>query len=77
MAAAHHVQAALAGPGVIAGDRERVDRRDILTGRDVQGGLMGWDREDQLDLADIGREAAAATHGDTLPRALLAGATRA
>src|ERR1700730_11927593 len=59
---AHHVQAALPGPGIKADHRKRVRRRHVPTGRDVRGGPMWRGLEDELDLADIGGEAGAATH---------------
>ena len=60
---AHHVQAALASPPVIADHREQVGGRHVPTGWEVRGGPMRRDREDELDLADIGGETGAATHG--------------
>src|SRR4029077_15202274 len=59
---AHHVQAALAGPGIMANHRKRIRRSHVPTRRDVRGGPMRRYREHQLDLAGIGREAGAATH---------------
>src|SRR5207249_4573990 len=60
---AHYVQAALAGLGVVADHRQRIGRRDVPTRRDVGGWPARRDREHQLDLADIGGETGAATHG--------------
>jgi hypothetical protein len=54
---------------VEADDRKRVGRRDIPARREVRP--MRRDREHQLDLADIGGETSAATHG-----ASIAGAAR-
>jgi hypothetical protein len=63
---AHYIQAALAGPGIVADDRERVRWRHVPTRRDVRGRPMRRDREDELDLADIGRKTSAATHVSTI-----------
>ena len=50
---AHHVQAALAGLGIKADYREGIGWRDVPARRDIRGGPMRWDREDELDFADI------------------------
>jgi hypothetical protein len=46
--------------------REGVRWRYVPTGRDVRGWSMLGDREDELDLADIGGETGAATHGASM-----------
>jgi hypothetical protein len=64
--AAPHVQTALAGLGIVANYREGIGGRDVPTRRDVRGAAMRRDREHQLDLADIGGETGAATHGASI-----------
>ena len=63
---AHHVEAALAGPGIVADHRERVCWRYVSTGRDVGVGRSGGIDEDELDLADIRGEMGTATHGASI-----------
>src|SRR4051794_28941404 len=65
-APAQHIQAALAGPAIIADHRKWVRRRYIPTRRDVRGRPMRRDRKDESDLADIGGQACAATHGESI-----------
>ena len=59
----HDVQAALAGFGVVADDRAGIGRGNVPTRRDVGGGPMRRDREDEFDFTDIGGKTNAATHG--------------
>jgi hypothetical protein len=61
----HHVQAALDGPLIKADDRMRVGRSYVPTGG-CWGGPLRRDRENELDLAHIGGEAHAATHGASI-----------
>jgi hypothetical protein len=63
---AHDIQAALASSRVIADHWEGVGRRNVSTGRDVRRWPIGRDREDELDLADIGGETGTATHGASI-----------
>jgi hypothetical protein len=65
-APAHHVHAALAGSVIVADHRERVGWRHVPTGREVRGGPIRRDREDELDPADIGGEAGTATYGASI-----------
>ena len=60
------VQAALAGPRIVADHREEVSRREVPTRREIWCGPVGRDREDELDLAHVGGEADTATHGTTI-----------
>src|SRR6266446_2336752 len=62
----HYVQAAFAGLGIVVDDRERVGWRHVPAGRDVRGGPLRCDREDELDFADIGGETDAATHSSSI-----------
>jgi hypothetical protein len=59
---AQKIQAALAGPSVIADHRKGIGWRRVPTGRKIWSRSMRRDREDELDLADIGGEADAATY---------------
>jgi hypothetical protein len=59
-------ETALASLGIITDHWKRVGRRHVPTGCDVWGRSMRWDREDELDLADVGGEANANTHGSSL-----------
>ena len=61
-APAQHVEAAFSGLGVVPDDRERIGGRHVPTGRKVGGRPMRRDREDELDLANVGREANPAAH---------------
>src|ERR1700726_4335302 len=51
-----HVEAALAGFGIVADHRARVGRRHIPARRKIRSRPMRRDREHELDLADIGGE---------------------
>ena len=59
-------QAAAPLEGILADHRQRVGWRHVPTQRDVRRWPMRRDREDQFDLADIGGEAGAATHGASI-----------
>src|SRR6266446_5667752 len=59
---AHHVQAALAGLGIMADHRQRVCWRHVPTRRDVGGRPMRRDREHQLDLAELQAERCPCRH---------------
>ena len=61
-----HVEAAFSGLGVVPDDRERIGGRHVPTGRKVRGRPVRRDRENEFDLADIGAEAGAATHGASI-----------
>jgi hypothetical protein len=63
---AHDIQAALASSRIVADHGERVGRRDVPAGRDVRGRPIRRDREDELDLADIGGETGTTTHGPSI-----------
>ena len=52
--------------GVVTHDRQRIGRRHVPARREIRRRPLGRDREDELDLADIGGEAGAATHADNL-----------
>ena len=65
----HHVEAALPSSRIIADHRERVGRRHVPTRRDVRCWPIRRDREDELDLADIGGETGRATHGESIASA--------
>jgi hypothetical protein len=58
----------VAGPvsGVEIHDRRRIGRGQVPTRRDVRRRPLGWDSEDELDLADIGGKAGASTRGAIL-----------
>jgi len=59
---AQHVEAALRGLGVVADDGQRIGRRHVPAWRKIWCRPPGRDREDKLDLADIGGKARASTH---------------
>src|SRR6516162_11019289 len=65
----HHVEAALPSSRIIADHRERVGRHHVPTRRDVRCCPIRRDREDELDLADIGGETGTATHGASIASA--------
>ena len=65
----HHVEAALASSRITADHRERVGRRHVPNRRDVRCWPIRRDREDELDLADIGGETGTATHGASIASA--------
>ena len=54
------------GLGVVAHDGRRVGRCHVPARRKVRRRALGRDREDELDLADVGGKADAATHGAIL-----------
>jgi hypothetical protein len=57
------IQAARAGLDIVADHRERSAGAMFQLAAMLRVGPMGWDREDQLDLAEIGGETGTATHG--------------
>ena len=65
---AHHVQAALAGLGVVADCRQRIGWRHVPARRDVGRRPLGRNSESDLDFTDVGGEAGAATHISILAR---------
>jgi hypothetical protein len=68
-APAQRVEAALRGLGVVADDGQGVGRRHVPARRKIWGRPLGRDRENELDLADVGGQAGAATHGSTMGQA--------
>jgi hypothetical protein len=56
------IQAALASLAIVPDDGEEIGRRGVSSRREVWGGPMQRDREDQLDFANVAGEADAATH---------------
>jgi hypothetical protein len=67
-APAQHIEAALFGLGVVADDRQGIGRRHVPARREVRRRALERDRKDELDLADVGRKADTATHGETITR---------
>src|SRR6516165_11612902 len=65
----HDIEAALPSSPIIADHWERVGRRHVPTRRDVRCWPIRRDREDELDLADIGGETGRATHGESIASA--------
>ena len=60
------IQAARAGLGIVADHRERSAGAMFQLAAMFRVGPMRWDREDQLDLAEIGGETGTATHGASI-----------
>jgi hypothetical protein len=63
---AQKVQAALAGLAIVPDHREQVSGCRVPTGREVRGRSMRRDGKDELDFADIRRQANAATHAEMI-----------
>src|SRR5271156_1885027 len=61
-APAHDVEAALAVENIVTHDRQRIGRRHVPARRKVRRRPLRRNPERELDLADIAREAGAATH---------------
>jgi hypothetical protein len=60
---AKQIEAPLLGPGIVPDHRQRIGRSGVPSGREIRRRPMLRDREDELNLADIGGEPDAATHG--------------
>jgi hypothetical protein len=56
------------GLRVVAHDRQRIGRRHVPAGRKIWCRPLGRNSEDQLDLADVGGQAGAATHSRNITR---------
>jgi hypothetical protein len=68
----HYLEAALAVLRVVPHDRQRIGRRHVPARRNVRRRPLGRNAEHELDFADVGREAGAATHATSIDAARLA-----
>jgi hypothetical protein len=63
-APAHHIEAAPAVHHIVADDRQRIRGCYVPARGEIRRRPLGLNREADLDLADIGGKAGAATHGE-------------